>query len=52
MMNSAKAKRIVAFIRRQPRVGRDFKDLLVDKYEIGYDEAVLLLLLAKTDWAR
>lgn len=48
-MSSSQAKRIVKFIREQKSTC-GLKDVLVDKYEIGYDEAALLIMMSKTNF--
>ena len=56
-MNRARAAIIVHWIRnnwspeeRQQRLG-DCKEAIVDEFEIGYDEATLLMILAETPFA-
>ena len=48
-MSTAQARKIVKFIRKQTDLS-DIEDILVDRYEIGYDEASLLLMLSKTNF--
>ena len=48
-MNKTRARQIVKFIRSQTSK-RDLKDILVDRYEIGYDDASLLIMLADTNF--
>ena len=48
-MSKARAKSIVKFIRAQSST-RGLKDILVDKYEIGYDDAALLIMLSETNF--
>ena len=49
-MTAARVRSIVKFIRGQ-KTTRDLKHVLVDQYEIGYDEAALLIMLSKTNFA-
>lgn len=49
-MSQSTARKIVKFIRKQTDL-TDIQDTLIDKYEIGYDEAELLLMLSKTNFA-
>ena len=49
-MSKSRAKTIVKFIRSQ-KITKDLKDILVDRYEIGYDDARLLIMLSKTNFS-